>query len=686
MEIVLAATGDRPSPLPRNDYGRSRTLVILLGLALVVACQDRDPLSPLAPPRRVPPKVSRTLSGNLAVANPTDINAAGEVVGTIPFGTVSHAAISLNGTAYDLGTIDQSSTTGTYPTAINGRGEVVGWESRADGTTYAFLWIPSVPNGTTGTMQRLPDSQSGPAYAMGINDAGEIVGNLASGSGLVLWTGRGAGVTELPSPYPGNVVTGDYINGYGQIATTLQDVDGVYHPYVWTPVTPNGVDGRFTALDGGPADYGWTAAGLNDDGQVIINTYFGDAAMLWTPSSPNGTTFTPTALDALWASDINSRGDVLVTNYGPNSDLCGVTYHVYLWRPATPNATTAPASIDVTPDVGTGPFESDCAVYAYSGIVSEEENGSIQAFGTLSDWNGNIANEMWTATDLGVPRPLKPAITWSGVAYEGTDVYFDGSRTTPYGSGLQYQWDFGDGSMGAGVSVLHHFADNGSYTVRLTVSDATGQTASTTVAVVVSNLAPTATFRASPTTVNEGGTYVLSVANVSDVLADLASVRVSLDCGDGQGYQPVATTGSVTCAAPNEAARVARAQLVDKDGGVTQYSATITVLDVAPVVTILSAPATVDSQKDYTISFRFSDPGVLDQWSYSINWGDGSTTSTTSVASQGTTITGSHRFNLPKKGGVKSATYTVTVTVWDNGGASGSANVPVQVTAVPGRP
>lgn len=660
------------------------TMAILLGVVLATGCRDNDPLSPMVP-RRMPPKLNRTLSGGFAVSSPTDINTAGEVVGAVPVGAAYHAAISLNGAAYDLGTIDQSAGTSTHATAISSRGEVVGWETVADGTTYGFLWIPDAPNGTTGKMQRLPDSQSGPAQAMGINDAGEIAGNSVNGTALVLWTERGAAVTEIPTPYSGTMLSGGYINAYGQIATAVQDGDGVYHAYVWTPAIPNGTEGQFTGLDGGPSDYGWVVAALNDAGQVVVNPFWGYGPVLWTPSTTNGNAFTSTALDALWATDMNSRGDVLTTSYGPNSEVCGVTYHVYLWRPATPNGSTAPPSIDVTPDVGLD-YWGECLVYAYSGIVSEEESGAIEAFGTLSDWNGNTSDEMWTATDLNVPRPLKPTITWSGYAYEGSDAYFDGSATRPYSSGLQYQWDFGDGSTGAGISVLHHFPDNGSYTVRLTVTDATGSSASATVTVVVNNIAPTATFSASPTTVNEGGSYSLSVGNISDVAADLASVSVALDCGDGRGYQAVASTASLTCTAPNEAARVARAQVVDKDGGSSEYSVAVTVLDVAPTVTILNAPASIASQTDYTLSFKFSDPGPLDQWSYSIDWGDGTATSTTNVATQGTTITSSHRFNVSRKGGVKSVTYFVNVTVRDNGGAAGNVTVPVQVTAVPGHP
>src|SRR5690242_4230776 len=108
----LRRFSNRPWPLQRFLRG----IVTAGAIAVAAACQDHDPLSPLVPQRRLTGKLNRTLSGSLAVGNPADINTSGEVVGIIPVGSVSHAAIGLNGSAYDLGTIDQSSGTRNYPT------------------------------------------------------------------------------------------------------------------------------------------------------------------------------------------------------------------------------------------------------------------------------------------------------------------------------------------------------------------------------------------------------------------------------------------------------------------------------------------------------------------------------------------------------------------------------------------
>lgn len=70
----------------------------------------------------------------------------------------------------------------------------------------------------------------------------------------------------------------------------------------------------------------------------------------------------------------------------------------------------------------------------------------------------------------------------------GEEVLFDGSASSaPAGATLvAYRWDFGDGASGEGVSVTHTYAQAGSYTVQLTVTDDQSRqaTATQTISVV----------------------------------------------------------------------------------------------------------------------------------------------------------------------------------------------------------
>ncbi len=65
------------------------------------------------------------------------------------------------------------------------------------------------------------------------------------------------------------------------------------------------------------------------------------------------------------------------------------------------------------------------------------------------------------------------------------------------GDSLSYAWDFGDGSpTTAEPEPLHTYSENGTYTARLTVTDARGGSSSAVVAISVGNHAPTATIHA----------------------------------------------------------------------------------------------------------------------------------------------------------------------------------------------
>lgn len=655
-----------------------RTRIILLALALAAACQDQDPLSP-TPPRRMVPKMNRLVEGNVAVASPVGMNSADELLGFIWAGNSYHAGISVNGVGYDLGVYDTASSNSVYPAAINDRGDVV-WVEIDGSASYSLMWRPDSARATTGIMQRLPDSPRGAARVTDINDARQAVGDLTEQSGIVLW--QDLQVVDLPNPPGAVIVHAPRINRVGQIVGVAWDGANIAHAFLWQPSAPNGTSGAYSFVDP-PGNTGAWPVAVNDYGQILVSSFPVGRSWLWTPNSRNGTEGQFVALTNsygdLIAADMNSRGDVSATGSGPESPFGGSTSHAFLWRPTTPNGSTAQV-FDATPTVG-----FDYISGASAGFISEESNGVVQIFGTFSDsfWS---YDQIWDLGGFDVSQPLTASISWIGYAYEGKEMLFDGRGTVPYSAALNFLWDLGDGTTATGSTAAHTYAENGTYTVRLTVTDTEGHTSTVSQAVAVYNVAPTATFGASPTTLNEGGSYVVSLSNVTDGPADLPTVRLALDCGDGRGYQSLAKAGSLTCTAPNEASRTARAQLVDKDGAVTEYVATVSVLNVAPAITILSAPSTISEQNSYAITFKFNDPGLLDKWGYYFDWGDGTNTSITNVATQGTTLAGSHRYAVPKKGGVKSATYTVRVTVLDNGGASTTTQAPVQVTVANGHP
>jgi DNA/RNA endonuclease G (NUC1) len=74
---------------------------------------------------------------------------------------------------------------------------------------------------------------------------------------------------------------------------------------------------------------------------------------------------------------------------------------------------------------------------------------------------------------------------------EGMAVSMSGAASyDPNGSIVSYAWDFGDGQTGSGVTASHSYAQEGLYTVTLTVTDNDGLTSVTQTSVTVANVAP----------------------------------------------------------------------------------------------------------------------------------------------------------------------------------------------------
>lgn len=111
----------------------------------------------------------------------------------------------------------------------------------------------------------------------------------------------------------------------------------------------------------------------------------------------------------------------------------------------------------------------------------------------------------------------------------GNVLNFDGSGSTDNDVIESYAWDFGDGATGTGESCSHNFAAAGTYSVKLTVTDAAGNTHSTAVSVRVIEL-------------TEESEYVyanFSVVNGSDGITPIANAEIQISSEDGS--QPVAT-------------------------------------------------------------------------------------------------------------------------------------------------
>jgi PKD repeat protein len=231
-------------------------------------------------------------------------------------------------------------------------------------------------------------------------------------------------------------------------------------------------------------------------------------------------------------------------------------------------------------------------------------------------------------------------------------VAFDGTGSTDSdGTIASYAWNFGDGSTGTGAKPSHTYATGNTYNVTLTVTDNSGATGTITQPITVSaaNILPTASFTA--TSVNFTATFTASGSKDTDGTI----VSYAWNFGDnttGSGVNP-----SHTYAAGNT--YLVTLTVTDNRGGTGTMQQSVTVSNAPPSAAFTSSAAGL------TASFNGGGSADSDGTiaSYAWNFGDGST---------GTGATPTHTYATGN-------TYSVTLTVTDNQGATGTVTNPITV-------
>ncbi len=260
-------------------------------------------------------------------------------------------------------------------------------------------------------------------------------------------------------------------------------------------------------------------------------------------------------------------------------------------------------------------------------------------------------------TDSGrslAPVPPTAAFTF---AVTNLSVAFDGSGSTAGdGSIASWAWDFGDGSTGTGATTTRSYGAAGTYSVKLTVTDTTGGTGTSTRQVTVSappaNQPPTAAFTSRTTN--------LSVAFDGSGSSDPDGTVASYAWNFGDG-------GTSTVVSPNHpyaAAGTYQVKLtVTDNAGATNavtHPVTVAAANQSPTAAFTSTASGLTASFDGTGS---SDPdGTIA--SYKWDFGDGGTSTAPSP---------SHPY-------AAAGTFQVTLAVTDNQGATGSVTQPITVS------
>lgn len=244
-----------------------------------------------------------SLSGAPMPSTAAEINDFGQVVGSVRTSSSASRAFlwtpaTSNGTTGSMAAVDGLSLPGHEGTGsgINSRGQVVGY--RYNGAiTQAFVWSPIAPNSATGSavsLGNVPGAEPG-STGSSINDRGQATGasiSVTINDRAFLWSpsipnGSAGSMTNLGT-LPSDVQSiGECINSFGQVVGR-----GRTRALLWTPAVANGSTGSMVSLGTLGDDFTTSSAEAINDAGYIVGGSFGIAglgmrAFLWTPSLPN---------------------------------------------------------------------------------------------------------------------------------------------------------------------------------------------------------------------------------------------------------------------------------------------------------------------------------------------------------------------------------------------------------------
>jgi PKD domain/RTX calcium-binding nonapeptide repeat (4 copies) len=206
-----------------------------------------------------------------------------------------------------------------------------------------------------------------------------------------------------------------------------------------------------------------------------------------------------------------------------------------------------------------------------------------------------------------------------------------------------------------------------------------------------SNFSPALTTLAVTSPVNENGTATLT-GTFSDP-EGLDTHTVVINWGPGEGtttlnlgvgvtsfnaqhpYLDDNPTGTASDIYPISVT------VTDNHGASGTGSIAVTVNNVAPTITSLSGPTSIDEGATLTLNGTFFDPGTQDTFTLLVNWGEGAT-QTYLLPAGATSFSISHQYLDDNPSGTASDVYPISLTLTDDDTGTGTTSTMVTVNNV----
>lgn len=276
---------------------------------------------------------------------------------------------------------------------------------------------------------------------------------------------------------------------------------------------------------------------------------------------------------------------------------------------------------------------------------------------TVQDGDGNTDTATQEIEVLGTgiaPTAVASADPQFGAA--PLEVTFTGSASTDDVEIVSYAWDFGDGvGTSDQADASYTYPAPGTYTATLTVTDAEGLTDTATVEIVV-NAPPVAVIGSDVVTGNAPLTVNFDGSGSTDDLNDIVSYEWDFGTG-GDSSTEVAPGFTFTEGGTYQVS------LTVTDGGGLSNTATIEIfVNAAPVAVIEADPQSGDAPLEVQFDGTNSTDDQNDIVSYEWDFGNGDT------------ATGPNPLYTFENAGI----FTVTLTVTDGDGLSGTATVDIE--------